>query len=372
MSDLASLLTDKHLGYALELVLSNVIQNNVRKVNKRSVASYVSAHDELSKAVAAADTDTLGAFAAFVNDAVDVTAIALKTKAKRDTKKKGVSYHTLFGNKVSAIVAGGTGAFDIETEKANIHVKLNQSAENTRVIGFQKNVIRQGEITRAGTHFGNAYFAKLDTVMLGLKEQVIQNIMSRLKGNPAKVRALAEKAYAKYSNPNTGMPRKPPELHGSPGPKHSFTITKQAIKDTFATEGFKRLFRGRGFAALIAKDLRERVFNPSTIDEGGKTIGFAKYTCGRDADGMPINLNLSLDIYMLDILDDDIPINAKFFSGGGKKQPYGVICLADEDPKVSTNVLFYIELRTDGEGHPPQLKIGNVNKLHSMLMYKPV
>ena len=89
MSDLASLLTDKHLGYALELVLSNVIQNNVRKVNKRSVASYVSAHDELSKAVEAADADTLGAFAAFVNDAVDVTAIALKTKAKRDTKKKG-------------------------------------------------------------------------------------------------------------------------------------------------------------------------------------------------------------------------------------------------------------------------------------------
>lgn len=371
MSDLASLLTDKHLGYALELVLSNVIQNNIRKVNRRSVASYVRAHDELSKAVAAADADTLGAFATFVNNAIDVTAIALKTKAKRDTKKKGVSYHTLLGNTVSAIVAGGTGAFDIETQKANIHVKLNQSAENTRVIGFQKNVIKQGKITRGGTHFGNAYFAKIDTVMLGLKEEVIQNIESRLKGDPAKVRKLAEKAYAKYSNPNTGMPKKPPELHGSPGPKHSFTIVKQAIKDTFKTTGFKRIFGGRGFAALIAKDLRERVFNPSA-DEGGKTTGFAKYTCGRDADGMPINLSLSIDIYVLDILDDDIPIIAKFFSGGGKKQPYGVVCLADEDPKEPTNVLFYIELRTDGEGHPPQLKIGNVNKLHSMLMYKPV
>jgi len=53
----------------------------------------------------------------------------------------------------------------------------------------------------------------------------------------------------------------------------------------------------------------------------------------------------------------------------GNKQPYGLIWVANEEYQSpgKDNVIYYIEIRTDGEGHPPQLKIGGALKNEKFL-----
>ena len=79
-------------------------------------------------------------------------------------------------------------------------------------------------------------------------------------------------------------------------------------------------------------------------------------------------MQLDLDVY---VLPKAIVLSTKFIAPAGAKQPYGIVWDKD-DPDGETSPLFYIEIRTDGEGHPPQLKIGNVAKLKALAATKPI
>lgn len=361
------LLSDKKLGFALEIVLIKAISGQVKyPSNVPELLTFVSNHKELYKAVdnAKQNNALMNVMLQFIQNAITSTNSKLNQKIYNSKN----NFRFLLGNKVLSSVDGGTGAFDIETNKANLHVKLNQSDKNNRIIGFQKDVFKKG-MTVPGTEFGNLYFNTTNSVMKALKNEVVQKIAARLKNNDLK---KAEIAYAMYTNKQTGMPKKPADLHGTPNPKHPFVLTKQAIKEVYKEKGFDRIFTNNAqrFADTIAEDIRNRVFTPFTDEE--KIIGFAKYTCQRDGNGYPVNIDLALDVYsLLDAEKVEKEIWVNFFNGSGTKQPYGVVWLG-QDEHTDDNALFFIEFRTDGEGHPPQLKIGNPAKLNQLLKYQKV
>lgn len=361
------LLSDKKLGFALEIVLIKAISGNVAApTTDQELLAFVSNHKELYKTVllAQADKTLMQIMRSFIAEAIKTT----KNKLNQKVYNSNNNFHSLLGNKVLSSVDGGTGAFDLETDKANLHVKLNQSDKNNRIIGFQKDRLKKGAVV-PGTTFGNLYFNTTNSVMRSLKSEVIRKIAERLKNNDLK---KAQTAYEIYTNKQTGMPKKPGDLHGTPDPKHPFVITKQAIKEVYKEKGFDAIFTNNAqkFADAIAEDIRNRVFTPFTKEE--KIIGFAKYTCQRDSNGYPTNVDLALDIYtILNKENQEKEIWVNFFNGSGTKQPYGVVWL-ENDEHTDDNALFFIEFRTDGEGHPPQLKIGNPAKLNQLLVYSKI
>lgn len=361
------LLSDKKLGFALEIVLIKAISGNiVAPKNAQQLLSFVSNHKELYKTVELeqANTALIQVMCSFITEAITTT----NSKLNENIYNSKNNFRFLIGDKVLSSVDGGTGAFDLETNKANLHVKLNQSDKNNRIIGFQKDGLKKGANV-PGTVFGNLYFNTTNSVMRSLKTEVIRKIADRLKNNDLK---KAQTAYEMYTNKQTGMPKKPGDLHGAPNPKHPFVLTKQAIKEVYKDKGFDRIFNNnaQAFADAIAEDIRNRVFTPFAEKE--KIIGFAKYTCQRDGNGYPTNLDLTLDVYgLLNKENVERALWVNFFNGSGTKQPYGVIWL-DQDDHIDDNALFFIEFRTDGEGHPPQLKIGNPAKLNQLLKYKKI
>lgn len=361
------LLSDKKLGFALEIVLIKAISGQTNyPTTVTELLAFVSNHKELHKAVymARQDQTMMKIMLQFVKESMEST----NSKLNEKIYNSNYNFRYLLGNKVLSSVDGGTGAFDLETDKANLHVKLNQSDKNNRIIGFQKDSIKKGSVV-PGTTFGNVYFNTTNSVMKSLKGDVIRKIAERLKNKDLK---KAEMAYEMYTNKQTGMPKKPGNLHGTPDSKHPFVLTKQAIKEVYKEKGFDRIFTNNAqkFADTIAEDIRNRVFTP--FEEKEKIIGFAKYTCQRDGNGYPINVDLALDVYsLLNKEKKEREIWVNFFNGSGTKQPYGVVWL-DQDEHTDDNALFFIEFRTDGEGHPPQLKIGNPAKLNQMLKYKKI
>jgi hypothetical protein len=268
-------------------------------------------------------------------------------------KRQETTNRVLAGTSVLNSATGGTSKFDVETDKANIHVKLNQSSTGQRVFGFS-----------AGTLFAETFFGNVDAIMrsAAVKKATIEAIMMDGANKKLNNRAAAEKAYNLFTN--GGFPKKPTDMHGSPNQSHPFAVVKRAVKIAFKNNF--RLLSKLDFAAQINQDMRDRLFTPMK----GKTTAFAKYTCNKDSNGFPEVGTLALD-FEIYALPKAIILSTKFIAGAGAKQPYGIVWDKD-DPDGETNPLFYIEIRTDGEGHPPQLKIGDVGKLKDLASTKPI
>lgn len=367
------LLSDKKLGYLLELVLIQCITSRgtiQAPTTIPELLSFVDKHRELRKAVISNINDKIlmDALFRFMNDAVPSTNGVLNQQLLNSSE----NYRELIGDIVLGSANGGNGTFDLETNQANLHVKLNQNNKGDRIIGFQKDSFVAGEVI-SGTKFGNAYVNITKTVMKSLKPNIIETIVSRLdKEDISVAKEAAKEAYELYTNPATGMPRKPRNMHGIPNSEHPFVITKSAIKECYKKFGFDRIFTDNRqlLAGLIVDDIRDRVFTP--FEDDSKIVGFAKYTCGRDSSDFPIAVKLDIEIYTILNLDEvEKTLWVEFKIGTDKKQPYGVVWVND-DPQTDDNALFFIEFRTDGEGHPPQLKIGNPNKLHELSKYHKV
>jgi len=356
------LLSDQMLGFACEFALMDAISGDPIPAD---LSTWAAKHKALTnawnnvvdmqrmgdRAQRAYATSGISAFDAFVRKAFRVSNNVLNTDVIY--KRQRTTNRALAGSTISGSAIGGTAKFDVETDKANIHVKLNQSSPGQRVFGFG-----------ADTLFANKFFSSVDGVMrsAAVKKATIEAIMMDGANKRLNNRAAAEKAYNLFTN--GGFPKKPTDMHGSPNQSHPFAVVKRAVKIAFKNN-FKLLSR-LNFAGQINQDMRDRLFSPMR----GKTTAFAKYTCNKDADGFPEvdTLALDFDIYALPAA---IILSTKFVAGAGAKQPYGIVWDKD-DPDGETNPLFYIEIRTDGEGHPPQLKIGDVGKLKALASTKPV
>jgi hypothetical protein len=356
------LLSDQMLGYVCEFALMDAISG---KSIPDNLDSWAADHKALTNAWnSVVDLQTMGnraqqthatkaldVFENFVRKTYVITNDVLNTRVLY--KKQETTNRVLAGSDVLSSATGGTAEFDVETDKANIHVKLNQSSSGQRVFGFS-----------AGTLFSDLFFSSVDAIMQSktVRNATIKAIMADGANKKLNNQAAAEEAYRVYTN--GGFPRKPTDMHGAPEKSHPFAVVKRAVKIAFKNNF--RLLSKLNFEAEINKDMRTRLFSPME----GKTTAFAKYTCNKSANGFPEidTLALDFDIY---VLPTAIILQTKFVAGAGEKQPYGIVWDKD-DPAGEERPLFYIEIRTDGEGHPPQLKIGDVAKLKALASTKPI
>lgn len=360
---MANLFSDQSLGYALEIVLTNEIATPKQpSITEVSVAAYYHQHPQLSNVLKISTKQEKQRFADFTNNAIIATRAALDAKVSGGVKE--TSYRAIIGREGINTVSGGTGAFDVETNNASIHVKLNQSKTGQRVIGLGMPKLKNKE---PGTKFGIALTGIIRDAMNSdeAKKQIVDLLvksMVKSKASPNAKRIKAEALVRQYLNPATGLPKKGSE-HGSGSA--NFVAAKNAIKAVY-----------RSFAPVIYKDipplakglwsdLQDRVFSPMKI-KGRKTILFAKYVAGKGGSGV----QLHLECYQLTpTTTGGLPLILDFITDG-KRMPYGVVYLNNKTKKE--NVVFTIEIRSDGEGQPPQLKLGNLETLSKLLAYRPI
>lgn len=360
---IAKLLSDQMLGYVCELVLIDVING---KSAPNDLSTWGAEHQALtnswntvvamqssrSKAEREQANDCIAAITAFTKKAFAVTKAVLSTSVKRVGSKKILTNRDLVGDSVNSSAAGGTSAFDVETPKANLHVKLNQSGVNQRVIGF-------GE----GTKFNEKYFKNIQPVMMD--PDVVRSALKYIlkDGTNKKMNNIsaAKKAYDAFTF--NGFPRKPESLHGTPPAAHPFSIVKRAVKLAFK-DNVDKLTKLK-FGPQLRADLDQRLFSQTE----GKTTAFVKYTCDKTREGYPevSTLQVEFDVY---VFPKDVILKLKFISPANK-QPYGIVWNPNH-PAGESQPLFFIEIRTDGEGHPPQLKIGDPIQLKELAQYKVV
>jgi hypothetical protein len=110
----------------------------------------------------------------------------------------------------------------------------------------------------------------------------------------------------------------------------------------------------------LLQDIKAKVVGEGTVIQGktiGKTVLFFNYVGGLNS------LNLEINKYQIENCGvgaaPELTLEWLGLNPEDSKQPYGIIYIKDSGTNTNrNNPLFYIEIRTDGEGHPPQLKIG--------------
>jgi hypothetical protein len=358
---MANLFSDQNLGYALEIILTNEIRSpHQTQVTGANVTAYYRAHPQLSNLLTVATPEEKKELAKFTNNGIAATAAALDETVSGD--KKRTSFRAIIGTSGVNTVSGGTGAFDVETASASIHVKLNQSKTGQRVIGL--GLPKKGE---KGTQFGIALTEIIRDVMNGADakdriENLLVESMAKSKAAPAAKRKKAQALIKQYLNPATGLPKKGGE--GGSG-SNDFAATKAAIKAVYRDFAPQIYGDISPLAEKLWIDLQDRVFSPIKI-KGRKVILFAKYVAGKGGTGVQLHLEC---FQLAPTKTGGLPLILDFVTNG-TRMPYGVIYLSNKTKKE--NIVFSIEIRTDGEGQPPQLKLGNLETLSKFMTYRPI
>jgi hypothetical protein len=326
--------------------------------------------------------------------------------------------YSIGGNRLGELIGSDvvpqtdtTAPFDVMTDTANIHVKLNQSSPGTRVIGTGKaegdddakeletqtgysSVFEAWQREKLGSYaaFGGAELVaaiskemqasgKLqgswtseETKILArvLFERWVSKETGRLKG-----RKEAKHAGAGGLNYTNDMRKLAPSLasNGStytlPTSWEWFEWFKGAYKATWIKYFKQAVTVGplKNVGAALLKDVHSKISGES--DPSQKPVLWAYFDRANTQDLSP---TLTIKAYKFQsIKKNNKPINIvvgyKDLSGigdpdgGEEKMPRTVVYVSlgkgsEAEMVDPANELFTIELRTDGDNKPPQIKVG--------------
>ena len=327
----------------------------------------------------------------FYNESLKVTVETINAgsvKMCQNDKYVAVELSDIIGDRVLDTTAGGTAVYDVETESSNLHVKLNQSKPGQRLKGFQmpakSEIIDLAKTTVAdlrqmkGSKFGITFTNNMQSAFAGLQSPGQKLMFQEIKGQldtPEQEKNLIVEFMLKKSIASSGKISKPT---GFSSKRRNLDVYDNAI--TFKGQSYpleidwdswfpeikksykravKRLFPKilptDSSWKLILEDIKAKLVGESEFVNGkrvGKTVLFFNYT------GSLGSVNLEVNKYQIENCEPnatpELSLKWLGLDPDSKRQPYGIIYI----PQGEDNPLFEIEIRTDGEGHPPQLKIG--------------
>ena len=399
--------SDQILGYVCELAVENAVVNNPTPIvlSERSIISFFEArHKIILKKLLKSTKNYILNVGKFYNQAIAATNTAFQYEIavceNNLIVKKPI--REIVGNKLLSSAAGSTSPYDVVTETAYLHVKLNQSSVGERLIGFQGNVSDLSKHTVEqlrdikGTVFGNSYNSKLNaifrkggvgyaeiknSIINELKKDMVRetpdilNQMSDILLNetvtegkllkPGDAVRKVQQPYVYHSSLKTNKKVYDFEVDWSVW----WPFIKESYKNAFKKH-FNKIVDAKSDQVMLLNDIKAKIVGEPTSSGKGRVVLFLNYEGGLD------NLKLVINKYQVQSCGDvnigDIKLD---WINDKSKQPYGLIWIKNEDFNQASkdNVLYYIEIRTDGEGHPPQLKIGGAlksDKFMNVFIYK--
>jgi hypothetical protein len=332
----------------------------------------------------------------FYNEALRITIDSINNGSVnvcQNGKYVATKLINIIGDQVISTTGGGTAVYDVETKTANLHVKLNQSKPGQRLVGFQisgkKEILDLANTTvdnlrqLKGSKFGISFIQNMQTSFAGLKSkgqlEMMEDIKSQLAVPESEKNAIGAFMLSKCVA-SSGKISKPA---GFSSKKKNYVVYEDAIQvknklynfeidwDQWWPEiknSYKRSVK-KQFLQIMPKDtswhyllqdIKAKVVGEGTVIQGktiGKTVLFFNYVGGLNS------LNLEINKYQIENCGvgaaPELTLEWLGLNPEDSKQPYGIIYIKDSGTNTNrNNPLFYIEIRTDGEGHPPQLKIG--------------
>lgn len=294
----------------------------------------------------------------------------------------------------------GTRPVDVTSDIADIHVKYNDAA---RLAGFQRARTEKEEyldpvtkkMLKTMKEIPSSKTAQVfDTGMSQFIDEIIEDVNTS---------SSQRKQFGSYVT--GGLLRKPTSLSSKDKSKESlsnwakFEKAKTTYQDAVQRVGRERLlqiFSDLGMEKAILSDIAAQLFGAGGKAGSNKKTVFAKFFAPRfdseqDIDGFNSReyasglrchfldykqiMGLSNPLRQLKVYtvpakgferakeqlaiaamkeDENLPMRKSFSVGGLSTVFYLVTGVGDK----SDNIYFKIEFRLDGEGHPPQLKVG--------------
>lgn len=398
-------------------IKNTIIGMNKKKTKYKNTIEYVNNLIVFHNAAIEPTQDAMG----YQIDVCPVGDLAPKNVGEEEQYETTI--RNLVGNTLKDASAGGTATYDVETDRANLHVKLNQDKVGQRLIGFQRGLknfkakvpkLRQQSGTlmnRAWSNFLKKHFAKgkegyneivkfIDEEMkeqefnVGRAGAVTDEEMEIIKEIIINNTITAEGVISKPSG--YGSDNKDLTYVLSPGEDQGVRIGKRRSEqegETLITlpygsavgwwavvkNKYKELikeymktdarFNKNKYKLLkyVLDDIKTKLIGQPGSDYGDKVTLFFNYRGGmkKGEEGYEADVELDVNKYRLKGCGEDEANIGLHFLGldvDEKRQPFGLVYSHPPKGKPksdnSENILFTIEFRTDGEGHPPQLKIG--------------
>ena len=266
----------------------------------------------------------------------------------------------------------GTRPVDVETTRADIHVKYN---DFKRLIGFQKQddpPINPGEeksLTSSEGFSGTAgvydaslmqFFDEIDSIA----GQLSSTSRKWLTGTQARYAAARER----HMRGSRLGGRSAAKKFGEDSPEYEgFLQLRVAYQEAVKIVGRDRFYEildANGFKDVLLKEIEQLIFRSQNVVLRGKkpkTIIFAKFA-GPDSAKRDFSNPVTCKFYdynrLLNIpANDDLSSRMEVVeTGGGAGATTTFYKIVDiNNPSI---VYFEIEFRLDGDSHPPQLKVG--------------
>jgi hypothetical protein len=398
-------------------IKNTIIGMNKKKTKYKNTIEYVNNLIVFHNAAIEPTQDAMGY-------QIDVCPVGdLAPESVGEEEQYETTIRNLVGDTLMTSSDGGTATYDVETNKANLHVKLNQDKVGQRLIGFQRGLknfkagvkeLRQQSGTLmnlAWSNFLKEHFARgqkgynaivkfIDEEMkeqefnVGRAGAVTDEEMEIIKEIIINNTITAEGVISKPSG--YGSDNKDLTYVLSPGEDQGVRIGKRRSEqegETLITlpygsavgwwavvkNKYKELikeymktdarFNKNKYKLLkyVLDDIKTKLIGQPGSDYGDKVTLFFNYRGGMEKSGKA-NVELDVNKYRLkgcaDLEDANISLHFLGLDVDEKRQPFGLVYSQPPNGKPksdnSENILFTIEFRTDGEGHPPQLKIGKV------------
>jgi hypothetical protein len=392
---------DQILGYVCELAVEDTVLNRGATIvlSPKSIISFFETrHKIIFKKLLKSTQNYVINVGKFYNQALSATNTAFEYEigiCENDTiVKKPI--RQIVGNKLLSSAAGSTSPYDVVTDTAYLHVKLNQSSIGERLIGFQGNINDLSKHTVEelrdikGTVFGNVYNSKLNSIFgkggpgyAELQRNIIAELKKDLVRETPKILSQMSDILLKETI-TEGKLLKPGDAVRKvqqPYVYHSSLTLEKKSYDfevdwdvwwPFIKENYKSIFKkyfnnivnSKTDQVMLLNDIKAKIVGEPTQTAKGRVVLFLNY------EGEIDNLKLVINKYQVQSCGATNVGEIKLdWINEGKKQPYGLIWIKNEDFSApgKNNVLYYIEIRTDGEGHPPQLKIGGALKSETFM-----
>jgi hypothetical protein len=401
----ADIPSDQILGFVCELAIEDVILNrgiDMRPVPEAIINYFSTRHKTIAKRLLKSSKEYIINVAKFYNLALSATntAFGYQIGICENNKVVNKTIRDIVGGNLQSSAAGSTSPYDVVTDTAYLHVKLNQSSVGERLIGFQGNIENLASHTVdqlrdiKGTVFGNSYHAKVKQVFgqggpgyTDLKKVIVSELKKDMMNETAAVLdQMAEILLSecvsdgKILKPGDSV-RKSKQPYTYPSSltaknvSYDFEVDWNVwwpfIKETYKSifkKYFSKIVDAKADQLILLNDIKAKLVgepssSPSTKSQN-RVILFMNF------EGNINDLTLVVNKYQLQSCGTQSAGELKLdWINDGTKQPYGLIWInsAEFGSPSKDNVLYYIEIRTDGEGHPPQLKIGGALKSEKFL-----
>lgn len=400
---------DADLGYVCEVALQAAIVKNlnlaptrIRTNQDRLQARTFFEHDirrkvQILSKIESESNSYVEYICNFYNEALNLTLNSIgygTVNICQNGKYVRTNLSDIIGDQIISTTGGGTAVYDVETKTANLHVKLNQSKPGQRLVGFQisgkkefldlvKTTIDELRQLK-GSKFGISFVQNMQAAFAGLKSKGQMEMMKDLKAQLDVPQDEKDAIAAFILSKCVAASGKISKPAGFSSKKRNYVVYEDAIKvknklynfeidwDEWWPEiknSYKRSVKKQFLKIVpndtswnyLLQDIKAKVVGEGSVVQGktiGKTVLFFNYVGGLNT------LNLEINKYQIESCGPDkdrteLTLEWLGLNPEDTKQPYGIIYTKDSTGRLNkSNPLFYIEIRTDGEGHPPQLKIG--------------